>query len=159
VLLPRERLLGEDIEHPSHKDGLLEQKPRAAAGTLPPGLVGLGQTGADYFKTFAAGQRSIKRESERLVFLVELFGETATRDAMAEVMATGHVGAEYIEYVLRHKKGLSPRPKPLRLGDPVLDALSFREPDLSVYDQLVPTPMTRDPGEPPTAPGGDHEEA
>jgi len=68
---------------------------------------------------------------------------------MADVMKTGHVGAEYIEYVLRHKKGLTPRPAPLRLGDPVLDALSFREPDLSVYDLLVPTPMTRDPGEPP----------
>jgi hypothetical protein len=100
--------IGEDIEHPSHRDGLLEQKPRAAAGALPPGLIGLEQTGADYFKTFAAGQRSIRRESERLVFLVELFGETATRDAMAEVMATGHVGAEYIEYVLRHKRD-SPR--------------------------------------------------
>ena len=151
--------IGEDIEHPSHKDGLLEQKPRAAAGTLPHGLVGLGRTGADYFKTFAAGQRSLRRESERLVFLVELFGETSTRDAIAEVMATGHVGAEYIEYVLRHKKGLTPQPAPLRLGDPVLDALSFREPDLSVYDQLVATPMTRDPGDPPGSNGGAHEEA
>ena len=37
--------------------------------------------------------------------IVELFGEHATRNAMAEVMATGHVGAEYVEYVLRHKKG------------------------------------------------------
>jgi len=139
----------QDIEHPSHKDGLLEQKPRAAAGSLPPGLLGLGECGVAYLKTFAAGRRSVQRETERLIFLVELFGETATRDAMAEVMATGHVGSEYIEYVLRHKKGLTPQPAPLRLGDPVLDALSFREPDLSVYDQLVPTPMTRDPGEPP----------
>jgi transposase len=141
--------IGEDLEHPSHKDGVLERKPRAAAGQLPPALVGLGETGVAYFKTFAAGHRSLVRETERLVFLVELFGESATRDATAEVMATGHVGAEYIEYVLRHKKGLTPAPAPLRLGDPVLDALAFREPDLSVYDQLVPTPMTRDPGEPP----------
>jgi hypothetical protein len=116
---------------------------------LPAALVGLGETGVDYFKTFAAGHRSVQRETERLVFLVELFGETATRDAAAEVMATGHVGAEYVEYILRHKKGLTPAPAPLRLGDPVLDALSFREPDLSVYDQIVPTPMTRDPGDPP----------
>jgi len=145
--------IGEDIEHPSHKDGLLERKPRAAAGSLPPGLVGLGATGVAYFKTFAAGHRSVQRETKRLVFLVELFGETATRDAAAEVMATGHVGAEYVEYVLRHKKGLRPAPAPLRLGDPVLDALSFREPDLSVYDQLVPAPMTRDPGDPPTRGG------
>ena len=149
--------IGDDIEHPSHKDGLLEKKPRAAAGRLPPGLSGLGETGVAYCKTFAAGQRSVQRETERLVFLVELFGETATRDAAAEVMATGHVGAEYIEYVLRHKKGLTPQPAPLRLGDPALDALSFREPDLSVYDQLVPTPMTRDPGDPPTSPEGNHE--
>jgi transposase len=145
--------VGEDIEHPSHKDGLLEQKPRAAAGSLPPALVGLGETGVAYFKTFAAGHRSVQRETERLVFLVELFGETATRDAAAEVMATGHVGAEYVEYVLRHKKGLTPAPAPLRLGDPVLDALSFREPDLSVYDQIVPMPMTRDPGAPPVPRG------
>ncbi len=82
----------------------------------------------------------------RLTFLVELFGERATRAAMAEVMATGHVGAEYVEYVLRHKKGLTPSVAPLRLGDPVLDALALREPDLSRYDQLVPQPMTRDPG-------------
>jgi len=141
--------VGEDIEHPSHREGLLAIKPRAAAGALPPGLVGLADTGVAYFKIFAAGGRSVHRETVRLVLLVELFGEHATRDAMAEVMATGHVGAEYVEYVLRHKKGLTPSATPLRLGDPVLDALSLREPDLSLYDELVPAPMTRDPGTPP----------
>jgi len=50
--------------------------------------------------------------------------------------------------------GVSTAPAPLRLGDPVLDALSFREPDLSIYDQVVPTPMTRDPGESPEPEGG-----
>ncbi|HET8540414.1 MAG TPA: hypothetical protein VFL83_11130 [Anaeromyxobacter sp.] len=98
---------------------------------------------------FAAGHRSIQREVTRLVFLVELFGTGNTAAAMHDVMATGHVGAEYVEYVLRHKKGLKPAPAPLRLGDPELDALGFREPDLSAYDRLVPAPMTRDPGEPP----------
>jgi hypothetical protein len=68
-------------------------------------------------------------------------------------MATGHVGAEYVEYVLRHKRGLRPAAPPLRLGDPELDALHFREPDLSVYDQLTPPAMTRDPGEIPAEDG------
>jgi transposase len=140
---------GDDIEHPSHREGLLQQKPRAAAAALPPGLVGLDDTGTSYFKILAAGGRSIHRETVRLIFLVELFGERATRDAITDVMATGHVGAEYVEYVLRHKKGLTPSAPPLRLGDPVLDALSLREPDLSLYDRLVPTPMTLDPGAPP----------
>lgn len=90
--------IGEDLEHPSHRDGLLERKPRAAAGALPPGLVGLGETGVAYFKTFAAGRRSLDRETVRLVYLVELFGESATRAAVAEVMATGHVGAEYAQF-------------------------------------------------------------
>jgi hypothetical protein len=31
----------------------------------------------------------------------------------------------------------------------VLDALSLRDPDLSLYDELVPAAMTCDPGEPP----------
>ena len=149
--------VGEDIEHPSHREGLLLLKPRAAAGALPPGLVGLNQTGTTYFKIFAAGGRSVHRETVRLIFLVELFGEQATRAAIDEVMITGHVGAEYVEYVLRHKKGLTPSAAPLRLGDPLLDALSLRDPDLSLYDQLVPPSMTRDPGAPPAADEDDHE--
>jgi hypothetical protein len=100
----------------------------------------------------AAGGRSLHRETARLTFLVEIFGPSQTREAIDEVMRTGHVGAEYVEYVLRHKKGLRPSPPPLRLGDPALDEISLREPDLSVYDQHVPPAMTRDPGAPPDEP-------
>jgi hypothetical protein len=141
--------VGQDIKDDAHEVGLLEQKPRASLAGLPPELDALGELGARYFKILAAGTRSLSRESVRLTLLVELFGSTATAQAIADVMATGHVGAEYVEYVLRHKRGLRPAPAPLRLGDPELDGLHFREPDLSVYDQLAPRPMTRDPGELP----------
>lgn len=141
--------IGEDVRHESHDDGVLAQKPRAAAGQLPPGLTGLGDVGSRYLKVFAAGNRSIQREISRLVLLAELFGDAATAAAMHDVMATGHVGAEYVEYVMRHRKGLRPAPAPLRLGRPDLDGLVLPEPDLSTYDRLLPTPMTRDPGEPP----------
>jgi transposase len=144
-------MVGQDIEQPAHKQSLLDHKPRAlAAGTLPPALASLDDTGKTYFKLLAAGSRSIHRDATRLIFLVELFGASATTSAMAEVMQTGHVGAEYVEYVLRHKRGLDPQPPPLRLGDQQLDAISVPEPDLSVYDQMPATRMTRDPGEPPT---------
>jgi transposase len=141
--------VGEDIEDLSHKQGLLEHKPRAAAGELPFALAALGDTGRTYFKVFAAGSRSIHREMTRLVFLVELFGGAATSSAVAEVMQTGHVGAEYVEYVLRHKRGLVPSPPPLRLGNDELDQISVPEPDLSIYDHLAPSAMTRDPGDTP----------
>lgn len=140
--------IAQDIEHPSHRERVLEHKPRAA-GALPSGLSALGEIGTHYFKVLAAGSRSVHREMVRLTFLVELFGETATTSAMNEVMQTGHVGAEYVEYVLRHKRGLVPAAAPLRLGDPELDAISFREPDLSIYDRLVPAPLTLDPGSTP----------
>ena len=141
--------VGQVIEHPSHKQTLLDHKPRAlAAGTLPPALAALGDTGKSYFKLLAAGSRSIHRETTRMVLLVELFGATATTSAIAEVMQTGHVGAEYVEYVMRHKRGLAPQPPPLRLGNQ-LDAISVPEPDLAIYDELPPTRMTRDPGKPP----------
>jgi transposase len=142
--------IGQDIEHPSHKKDLLEHKPRAlAAGALPPALGGLGDVGRSYFKLLAAGSRSIHRESLRLTFLVEIFGAIATASAMREVMQTGHVGAEYVEYVMRHKRGLVPHPAPLRLGNDELDAITLPEPDLSIYDRLLPSPMTRDPGDLP----------
>lgn len=142
--------IGQDIKDDAHEAGLLERKPRASLAGLPSELDALGELGARYFKVLAAGTRSLTRETVRLTLLVELFGAVATAQAVADVMATGHVGAEYVEYVLRHKRGLRPAAAPLRLGDPELDALHFHEPDLSVYDDLVPHPMTRDPGEPPT---------
>lgn len=147
--------VGEDIEHPSHKRGLLEHKPRAAAGSLPPALASLDDTGRAYFRLLAAGSRSIHRETLRLTLLVELFGGAATESAVAEVMQTGHVGAEYVEYVLRHKRGLTPQPPPLRLGNPDLDQLALPEPDLSLYDRLAPEAKTLDPGAPGAPPKDD----
>jgi transposase len=138
-----------DVEDPAHREVVLAKKPRAKAGDLPPTLVGLGAVGVQYFKILAAGSRSVRREIVRLTFLTELFGESATTTAVDEVMKTGHVGAEYVEYVLRYKRGLSPAADPLYLGDPVLDSISLREPDLSLYDRLVAPAMTRDPGDLP----------
>ena len=66
--------------------------------------------------------------------------------AMVEVMRTGHVGVEYVEYVLRHKRKLEPAFTPLELGNPALDGITLREPDLTLYD---PPTMTRDPGDAP----------
>jgi transposase len=145
--------VGQDIEHPSHKKALLDHKPRAAAGALPPALAALAETGKTYFKLLAAGSRSIHQEVVRLTLLVELFGALAVTSAIAEVMQTGHVGAEYVEYVLRHKRRLVPDPHPLRLGNEQFDAISLPEPDLSIYDQLSPVQMTRDPGSPPPGDG------
>jgi transposase len=152
--------INEDIEDPAHRALAAERKPRAAAaaGVLPAGLEGLGDMGTRYFKVLAAGSRSINREITRLVLLVELFGETPTREAVDEVMRTGHVGAEYVEYVLRHKKGMRPAPPPLRLGVPALDGIAFHEPDLALYDHFVRPHMTLDPGDPPTTATDDHTE-
>jgi hypothetical protein len=141
--------IGEDIEAPSHRSTALEMKGRASQGALPCALSGLGKTGIEYFHILSATRRSIRREIVRLTMLCELFSERLTAEAMREVMATGHVGAEYVEYVLRHKRGLVPSAAPLRLGDPELDALNFGEPDLSRYDQLQLPLKTLDPGELP----------
>ena len=139
--------VGKLVKDDSHERGLLEQKPRAAAGVLPPALLGLAGPAEEYFKILAANTRSLRREIQQLVLLSELYGDTPVRGAMAEVMATGHVGAEYIEYVLRYKKGLSPGPAPLKLNNTALDGIRLDEPDLAFYDELPR--KTLDPGEPP----------
>ena len=92
---------------------------------LPPALGALGELGRSYFKLLAAGSRSIHQEVVRLTLLVELFGALAVTSAIAEVMQTGHVGAEYVEYVLRHKRRLVPDPHPLRLGNEQFDAMTL----------------------------------
>jgi transposase len=131
----------------AHDEGLLEQRPRAALQGLPAELRDLGEDGAEYFKILAANSRSLRREVQQLVLLCELFGEGPTRSAMMEVMATGHVGGEYVEYVLRYKRGLNPTHTPLRLGNASLDGIRLGEPDLSSYDD--PPHKTLDPGNPP----------
>jgi transposase len=136
--------IGKDIEDRAHRLAALESKPRPASA-LPPQLASLGQLGADYFRIFAATHRSVHKEIERLTFLCEIFGARPAAEALDEVMRTGHVGAEYVEYILRHRKGITPQPKPIVLGDPELDGIHFNDPDLSIYDDLVPPWMTRDP--------------
>ena len=139
--------VGQLIRDDSHERGLLEDKAHnRAAGSLPPELVGLGAPAEAYFKILAANNRSLRREIQLLVLLDELFGDAHVRDAIVQVMATGHVGAEYVEYVLRHKKGLLPGPAPLKLGDAALDDIRLDEPDLSVYPRQR---KTLDPGDPP----------
>lgn len=154
ALHPRCWDVGQDISHPSHEQGLLERKPRAAKGHLPPALAPLGDLGERYFKIYAATSRSVHRECTRLVLLVELFGQSSTSSAINEVMQTGHVGAEYVEYVLRYKRGLQPQCPPLLLGNAELDSIRLPDPDLAIYDPMPPTPMTRDPGDPPDDPEG-----
>jgi hypothetical protein len=140
--------VGELVEDKRHEDGMRQERRRARAGELPDTLGALGETGTRYFAVLAASRRSLRLEEQRLVLLAELFGSSATQSAIDEVMSTGHVGAEYIEYVMRHKRRLLPNPAPLRLGDPALDALCVREPDLAVYDEICAR-RTKDPGAPP----------
>lgn len=135
---------GEGIEHESHRRGLLEEKlpsdPSASARSQ------LGDTAESYFQMLEAGHRSMRREGLRLTYLIELFGIAEVRSAMAEVQRSGHVGVEFVEYVLRHKRRLVPTHTPLQLGNPALDSITLREPDLSIYDRPM---LTRDPGPDP----------
>jgi transposase len=140
--------VGERIADRRHEDGMREERRRAHAGGLPDTLGALGETGDKYFGLLAASRRSLRLEEERLVLLAELFGASATTSAMLEVMKTGHVGAEYVEHVMRFKRRLVPTAPPLRLGNPELDALAVREPDLALYDEICAR-RTKDPGEPP----------
>ncbi|MEZ4223532.1 MAG: IS21 family transposase [Polyangiaceae bacterium] len=139
---PRSWSINQDIEHESHRRGLREAKNPSDPAASARGR--FGDTGEAYFKMLAAGSRSLRREALRLTYLGELFGVAHTRSAMGEVMRSGHVGVDFVEYVLRHKRRLSPATTPLRLGDPALDAITLREPDLSIYDRPV---ATRDPEE------------
>ena len=134
----------QDIEDADHRTAAMAHK-IGSTKKVPTALLVLGDVGNRYMAVLAGGTRSVSREIKRLIFLVEVFGAEVVVDAINEVMRSGHVGAEYIEYILRHKKGLKPQCDPLLLGDPRLDDLIFLEPDLELYDQLVAPEKTIDP--------------
>ncbi len=131
----------QDVEDPRHPRELREFR-QAQPRDL---LVGrFGDVGATYFGFLAAGRRSLRRELIRLTYLAELFTTRETRAAMETVLRSGHVGVEYVEFVLRHQRRLEPAFTPLQLGIPALDGIVLSEPDLSIYD---PPQLTRDPGD------------
>lgn len=132
--------IGRDCEDPAHPKSLREFR-KADPESLV--VARFGTVGKTYFDTLAASRRSLRRESLRLTYLAELFGTGETRSAMQSVMRSGHVGVEYVEYVLRHQRRLVPAYTPLQLGNPALDGITLAEPDLSIYD---PPALTRDPG-------------
>ena len=72
-------------------------------------------------------------------------GET---DCAGGVPCPTITGAEYVEYVMRHKRRLVAARAPLRLGNPELDAMTVREPDLGVYDDIGAARALLDPGDP-----------
>lgn len=133
--------MGVAVEAAAHRRELIESRRRDPSEIA---AVRFGDVGRRYLETLTATSRSLRRESLRLAFLAELFGTAHTQSAMAEVMRTGHVGVEYVEYVLRHKRNLEPAFTPLELGNPALDTITLREPDLTIYDPPAPT---RDPGD------------
>lgn len=133
--------VGVGVEKPAHRRELIESRHHDPAEIA---ALRFGDVGKKYLTTLAATRRSLRRESIRLGFLAELFGTSQTQSAMLEVMRTGHVGVEYVEYVLRHKRKLEPAFTPLELGNPALDTITLREPDLTVYDPPI---LTRDPGD------------
>ena len=128
--------VGEHVRDERHERGMREQRARRHAGALPLALEPLGEIGARYFAALVATTRSIRAEEQRLVLLAELFGPSATASAIDDVMKTGHVGADYVENVLRYRRRLVPAPAPLRLGNPELDGIVLPEPDLGVYDDI-----------------------
>ena len=140
---------GKDIKEPAHEEKLLEEKPKAKNGGLPEGVRGLGEVGVRYFKHVALTNRSIHRELLRMTLLCELFTDGAVASATLEVMRTGHVGAEYVEFVLRHKRGLLPQVAPLKLGIPEFDAMALGQPDLARFDLQSQSRISLDPGTPP----------
>ncbi|WP_224373215.1 IS21 family transposase [Hyalangium versicolor] len=141
----RDWRVGQDIEDAAHRQAALQTKPGAHRPGLPPMLQAMGEVAERYFKVAAAGTKSLHRETVRLVFLAEVYGSQVTAEAMTDVMQSGHVGADYVEYVLRQKKGLVPGAAPLKLGRPEFDEVCLPEPDLSIYDTLTPPSLTRAP--------------
>lgn len=141
--------IAQRIRDERHERGMREERVRRHAGALPYALEPLGEVGTRYFAALAATRRSIRTEEQRMVLLSELFGAAATASAIDEVMRTGHVGAEFVEYVMRMKRRLVPAPAPLRLGNPALDSLVLPEPDLALYDEIGARRPLRDPGQSP----------
>jgi transposase len=127
------------VEDPAHTEAMLERRKGALVPKRKDRIASLAPECRMYLQEIARRPIRLEHEIEKLLRLLELYGETDLAGGMAKALAARTFGARYVRTFIdqsRFARGLGEPPEPLVTGNPTADAVTVEPHDLETYDAL-----------------------
>jgi len=152
------------VEDPAHAQKLLDRRKGARGLKRKDRLAELAPAARVYLQEIARRRIRLDHEIDKLLRLVDLYGEADVAAAFAQAVAQKTFGARYVRALCdqaRFARGQGEPPEPVITGNPLADDLVVEPHPMETYDalferkhQVTPTP---DPNPDPES-GGDREQ-
>jgi transposase len=145
------------IEDPAHLELLLARRKAARGPKGRARLETVCPASRLYLQEIARRRIRLDHEVDKLLRLIDVFGEPEVAGAIALALAQRTFGARYVRALCdqaRFARGLGEPPEPIVTGNPAADGLVVEPHDMETYDALFPSPPTHsDDGNPDDDPG------
>jgi len=138
------------IEDPAHLATLVERRPSARGPKRRQRLLELCPEARLYLQEIARRRIHLGHEVDKLLHLVDLYGEREVASALVQAVAHKTFGARFVRTLCdqaRFAQGLAEPPDPIVTGNPTADELTVTPHNLETYDAL----FQREPDEPDPA--------
>jgi hypothetical protein len=152
-----------NVEDPAHVQKLLDRRKGARGPKRKERLVEMSPAARVYLQEIARRRVRLDHEIEKLLRLVDQYGEADVSAALAECVANKTFGVRFVHALCaqaRFARGLPEPPPPVVTGNPLADALVVEPHPMETYDALFerndPKP-TADPTTTDSTDGDDRE--
>jgi transposase len=135
------------LEDPAHIEKLLERRKGARGPKQKERLLSLCPQAKLYLQEIARRRIHLSHEVDKLLRLVDLYGETEVGEAVAKALLQCSFGARYVRALCdqaRFARGLKEPVEPIRTGNPAADDVVVNPHAMETYDALF-----RRPSDPP----------
>jgi transposase len=140
------------IEDPAHVEKLLARRKAARGPRSRQRLIDLCPEARVYLHEVARRRIHLGNEVEKLILLVDTYGQTDVGAAIASTIAQKLFGARYIRALCdqaRFARGLPEPPEPIVTGNPAADDLVVDPHPMETYDALFKRNDRKSPQDPP----------
>jgi len=127
------------IEHPGHVEQLLARRKGATGPKRRERLLGLCPEARLYLQEIARRRLHLSHEVEKLLRLIDTYGEADVGAAIVQAIARKSFGARFVRALCdqaRFARGLGEPPEPVITGNPKADDLVVEPHAMETYDAL-----------------------
>lgn len=136
------------IQDPAHVDKLLERRKGARGPTKRERLAQLCPESVPYFQEIARRRIRLDMEVDKILRLVDIYGETEVAGAIAKAVGQRTFGARFVRALCdqsRFARGLPEPPDPIVTGNPSADDIVVEPHPMETYDALFDRHPLDDP--------------
>jgi hypothetical protein len=130
------------VEDPAHIEKLLARRQGARGPKRRERLLAVSPEIRLYLREIARRRIHLGHETEKLLRLLDQYGEADFRNAVVQALALKTIGTRYIRALCdqaRFARGLGEPPEPILTGNPTADDLVVVPHDMETYDALFET--------------------